>query len=263
MPLPLSIAIVCKNNEDTIGRTLESVRHLASEIVAVDSGSTDDTIPILQKAGATIIESDWLGHVATKQLALDHCTQDWVFCIDSDESLLSRLATHVERVVKTPVAHGYTVNRKVYYRNKPLNYAWQPEWRLRLIKRGEFKWGGLDPHDQLQPIAGRNPSIAQLQGSLRHDSIGDFATFLTKQAQHAETMARSMRREGRKGSVLRLALSPPGAFFKQLIVKQAWRDGWAGWVAASSTGIATAMKHATLLELTRAHKTHPDPERAY
>ena len=263
MPLPLSIAIVCKDNESTIGRTLESVRHIASEIVAVDSGSTDDTIPMLQAAGARVIESEWLGHVATKQLALEACTQDWILCIDSDESLLPRLSRHVERVVKTPVAHGYEINRKVYYRGKPLNHTWQPEWRLRLIKRAEFKWGGLDPHDQLQPLAGHSPTIARLQGSMRHDSIGDFATFLAKQAKHAETMARSMRREGKRGSVIKLATSPAGAFLKQILIKQAWRDGWAGWVAAASTGIATAMKHATLLELTRAHKTHPDPDRAY
>jgi hypothetical protein len=39
---------------------------------------------------------------------------------------------------------------------------------------------------------------------------------------------------------------------KQLVLKQAWRDGWAGWVAAISTGVSAAMKHAILFELDRA-----------
>jgi hypothetical protein len=39
---------------------------------------------------------------------------------------------------------------------------------------------------------------------------------------------------------------------KQVVLKQAWRDGWAGWVAAGSTAAAAYMKHAALLELSRA-----------
>ena len=46
--LPVSVAIVCKDNAATIGRTLESVRGWSSEIVAVDSGSTDGTLELLE-----------------------------------------------------------------------------------------------------------------------------------------------------------------------------------------------------------------------
>src|SRR5690606_18481587 len=81
--LPLSVAIVCRNNERTIGRTLESVRGMAAEIVAVDSGSTDGTIDLLEQAGARVIRSEWLGHVKTKQMALEACSQEWVLCLDS------------------------------------------------------------------------------------------------------------------------------------------------------------------------------------
>lgn len=248
--LPLSVSIVCKNNESTLARTLESVAPLASEIVAVDSGSSDGTIPLLERFGCRVIRSDWKGFVKTKQMALDECTQDWVLCVDSDESVLPNLRPEIERVVRTPVADGYEINRKVYFRGKPLNHVWQPEMRLRLVRRGSFVWGGLDPHDQLHPVSG-GKIVAQLLGDLRHDSIDDFASFLAKQASHAATMARSMQSQGRRGSVLKLATSPTGAFLKQLLIKQAWRDGWVGWACASSTGIATAMKHAILLDLTR------------
>lgn len=247
----LSISIVCKNNEPTIGRTLESVAPLAAEIVAVDSGSTDGTIGLLERHGARVIRSEWKGHVATKQMALEACTREWVLCVDSDESPEPELAREIERVVRTPVADGYYVNRKVFYRGRPLNHVWQPEWRLRLVRRGMFSWGGLDPHDKLQPAEGTSPTTADLLGDLRHDSIDDFASFLAKQAQHSATMARSMQREGKRGSVLKLATSPAGAFFKQLVVKGGWRDGWVGWAASASTGIATAMKHAILLDLSR------------
>src|SRR5690606_38535587 len=86
MPPRLSVAIVCRDNIGTIGRTVESVSGLADEIVAVDSGSTDGTIELLEAAGARVLHTDWKGHVATKQMALEACGREWILCLDSDES---------------------------------------------------------------------------------------------------------------------------------------------------------------------------------
>jgi len=252
--MSLSVAIVCKDNQTTIGRTLESVVGLAAEIVAVDSGSTDGTIGVLERHGARVIRSEWRGHVATKQMALDACTQDWALCLDSDESLQPELRSAIDAALarNEPRIHGYLVNRKVFYRDRPLNFAWQPEHRLRLVRRTAARWTGLDPHDRLEfTNPGQDPPL--LAGDLRHDSISTFADFLAKQAVHSRTMAASMQGQGQRGSVLRLLTSPAGAFLKQIVIKQAWRDGWPGWLAAASTAAAALMKHATLLELSRAN----------
>jgi len=256
MGLSLSVAIVCKNNEGTIARTLDSVRGLATEIVALDSGSTDGTIALLEAHGARVERVAWKGHVATKQAALEACSQEWILSLDSDESLESDLRGSIERALsrRSPSVPGFEVNRKVFYRDRPLNFAWQPEWRLRLVRHGAARWGGMDPHDKLALVTpGRTE---RLNGTLRHDSIGTFAEFFAKQAAHARTMAESMRREGRRGSVTKLLTSPPGALLKQLVLKQAWRDGWPGVLAAASTAAGSLIKHAMLIELTR---TNGDP----
>jgi glycosyltransferase involved in cell wall biosynthesis len=168
--LPLSVAIICKNSEATIRRTLVSVAGLAEEVVAVDSGSTDGTIAMLERCEppARIIRAEWKGYVATKQMALEACTREWVLCLDSDESLTAELRASIERVLGGHAAAGkeggdggeggegragYAVNRKVFYRGRPLNFAWQPEWRLRLVRRGGAVWTGLDPHDRLELVA--------------------------------------------------------------------------------------------------------------
>jgi len=253
--LTLSISIVCKNSEATIGRTLDSVVGLATEIVAVDSGSTDGTIGLLERHGASVIRSPWLGYVKTKQLALDACTGDWVLCLDSDESVEPDLREPIRAAAaRADGPDGYEVNRKVYYRGRPLNYAWQPEWRLRLIRRERARWAGLDPHDRLEMVASGPPrrgGLPRLAGTMRHDSISNFSEFLAKQAVHARTMAESLQREGRRGSRLALVGSPIGAFLKQMVLKRAFMDGVPGWLAAASTAAATMMKHAALLEMTR------------
>jgi len=251
-PLPLSIAIVCKNSAATIGRTLDSVRGLASEILAVDSGSTDATLDLLAAAGARVIHSPWLGHVRTKQLALDACTHPWILSLDSDESPQPDLVASIRHALPaaTPDLHGFSLNRAVWYRDRPLRFAWQPEWRLRLVRRGSARWGGLDPHDALALTTGRS---ARLPGTLRHDSFPTFRDHLAKQLAYAHLSAEGMLREGRRPSLLRLALSPTGAMLKQLVLKQAWRDGYPGWLAAGTTAAGALMKHIILLELHLEH----------
>jgi glycosyltransferase involved in cell wall biosynthesis len=247
-PLDLSIAIVCKDNQATIGPTLESVRGLASEIVAIDSGSTDQTIPMLEATGARVLRSPWLGHVKTKQLALESCARAWVLCIDSDESVEPELAASIRQALSTASeqALGFEINRRTYYKSRPLKYVWQPEWRLRLVRRGKAKWGGFDPHDKLELLSGQS---TRLPGILRHDSFPTFEEHLRKQWHHASTMARSLHSAGVRSSRLRLLTSPAGAFIKQLILKRGFLDGTPGWLAASSTASAALIKHAVMLEL--------------
>jgi len=257
MPLPLSVAIVCKNNASTIGRTLDSVNGLAAEIVAIDSGSTDDTIAMLERAGARVIRSAWLGHVRTKQMALEHCTQPWVLCLDSDESVEPELSREIERVIGADGAggpgadriDGYEVNRKIFYAGRFLNHTYQPEWRLRLVRKGAAAWGGLDPHDKLSLTSGEGAGrVGRLRGDLRHDSWTTIAEHLAKQVGHARVSAESLLREGRRTNGARLVVSTVGALFKQIVLRSAWRDGWRGLAAAGSAAAGTLMKHVILLE---------------
>lgn len=255
--LPLSIAIVCRNNEGTIARTLQSVAPFAAEIVALDSGSTDRTLSILDAFGARVERVQWQGHVKTKQLALEACTQPWVLCIDSDESVEPDLAASIRGAIQSSrrAADGYFVNRRVWYRGRFLTHVWQPEWRLRLVRRGHARWSGLDPHDKLDITAPPGDSrmlvAARLSGTLRHDSFAMFADHFRAQCAHSRTMASSLHAAGERGSYLRLLVSPTGAFVKQLLLKRGFLDGYAGWLAAASTAAGALMKHAMLIELSR------------
>ncbi len=274
--LDLSAAIVCRNNVDTIGRTLDSLTGrgeyagglVVDEIVAVDSGSTDGTIERIESVGGAaagesggrtsvrVVRSEWMGHVRTKQKALLECRHGWVLCIDSDEAVELDLAAAIRHALEpsagAPSAEAFTVNRKVFYRGRALHYAWQPERRVRLVKAGRAAWTGLDPHDVLEPAHGA--VVVGLSGTMRHDSVTTFAEFLAKQAVHARTMAASLHAAGKRSSYTKLAVSPVLAGLKQLVVKRAFMDGYAGWLAAASSAAGTLMKHAALIELSNAER---------
>ena len=254
--LPLSVAIICRDNESSLPRTLDSLLPLdPAEIVGVDSGSTDATRRVLEDRGARVVHQDWLGHVRQKQHALELCTQPWILSLDSDESLEPELSVAIREAVERddPSVGAYSLNRRVFYAGRFLNHAWQPEWRTRLVRHGQASWGGYDPHDKLdltdEARGGLGLRVDRLRGVLRHDSMETISAFLAKQASHAHIAARSYRAMGRRGSVAKLVVSPTGAFLKQVVVRQAWRDGWRGWVAASATAAGALMKHAALIEL--------------
>ncbi len=255
--MPLSVAIVCKNNESTIGRVLEAVRELvadraggAGEIVAVDSGSTDGTIGLLERHGARVVRAEWRGHIATKQMAMELCEKPWVLCLDSDEPPEPDLCRSImEAIEKDDSAMGgYRVNRKIWYRGRFLDHAWQPEWRLRLVRRGVARWGGDDPHDKLELI-GHEHRTGDLAGTLRHDSFETFAHQLQKQVALARISAQVLHRKGVRSGPMRAVVSGVGAVLKQAVVKGAWRDGSAGWLAALTTGAYHLTKHTVLYEL--------------
>lgn len=270
-PLPnLSVAIVCKDNIATIWRTIESVHDLASEIVAIDSGSTDGTIELLERRGVRVIKSDWLGHIKTKQKALEACTREWVLCLDSDESIDVHLVEAVRDIVngqlKGPTeTDGWEVLRVTFYKGQPLWHVWQPEWRLRLVRRGKAQWGGFDPHDQLRMIGGARANRLNLwrqlgkphQCFIRHDSFPTFSEHMRKQWSHATTMAKSLHAAGQRGSYARLLISPPGAFIKQTFLKRGFLDGYPGWLAGASAAVAALVKHATLIELDHTSDAAP------
>ena len=54
MSTALSILYLSLNEEDVFGQSLESVQSIADEIVVIDSGSSDSTVQIAERAGANV-----------------------------------------------------------------------------------------------------------------------------------------------------------------------------------------------------------------
>lgn len=253
-PLPLSVAVICRDNERTIGRTLNSVRDLARQIVVVDSGSTDGTLNLARSAGAEIVEQEWLGFGAQKNVAAKHCREPWILFLDSDESVEPNLAAAMREALKhdDPAIGGYEMNRAIVFAGRMLQHAWRPEWRLRLVRNGWAAWSDDRVHESLDFIdAHADARIERLRGDLRHDAIPSITAHLAKQLEYAELGATDYIAKGRTGRVSSLVTSPIGAWAKQILRRQAWRDGWRGWSAASISACATLMKHLVLLERTR------------
>ena len=245
-PLPLSIAVITLNEEANLSRSLASVRDLATEIVVIDSGSTDQTAVIARKFGAVFEVQPWQGHVIQKNRALRRCSQPWVFCLDADEVVSPELAAAIRQLFAKgdPSKDGFWVNRLNFYLGDWIRHVWYPEWRLRLVRKERAEWRGLDPHDRLE-VAG---PTGRLPGNLWHYSYRDLQDHLHRTIKYARISADSYARAGQSFHWYYLVFSPCIAFFRQLVIRQGWRDGWRGWMIAGATMIYVFAKYAFLLE---------------
>ncbi len=84
----LSLCLIVKNEEKFLVQCLQSMRGLASQIVVVDTGSTDRTVEIAREFGAEIHSFPWCDDfAAARNAALEHATGDWILALDADEEL--------------------------------------------------------------------------------------------------------------------------------------------------------------------------------
>ncbi len=246
-PLPLSVAIITLNEEANLERTLSSLGSLPAEIIVVDSGSTDRTVEIAQHFGARVLQRDWPGYVEQKNRALAASNQPWVLALDADEPLSPELANSIREAFADgdPNVAGFILNRRTWYLGDWLWHAWYPEWRLRLVRKELAQWKERQPpHDYLAV----NGPTRRLQGDLLHYSYQGIEDHFKRTIQYARIAAEARIRTGQRFRWHKLLLSPWLRFFKSLIVKQAWRDGWRGWVVAYSSMLTGILKSAFMLE---------------
>lgn len=84
----LSVCLITRNEEQFLDACLTSVKGLASQIVVVDTGSTDRTIEIARAHGAEVHAFPWNDDFsAARNAALYHARGDWVLILDADEEL--------------------------------------------------------------------------------------------------------------------------------------------------------------------------------
>ncbi len=93
-PLPstdkprLSVCLIVKNEERFIKQCLDSVKPIATQIVVVDTGSTDRTVAIAKENGAEVYYFEWNDNFSdARNAAHEHAIGDWVLILDADEEM--------------------------------------------------------------------------------------------------------------------------------------------------------------------------------
>lgn len=245
--MKLSVAIITFNEEDNIARTIAAVRDLADEIVVLDSFSADRTVEIARELGAKVFQQEFAGYIGQKNDCMAHCSGDWILSIDADEEVSPDLAASIRAVMEAAhPAAGYVLNRRTFYMGKLLKYAWQPDRKLRLVRRSANpRWTGSDPHEHLE-VDGKTEIC---RGDLIHYSYRDFDAHMAQTRKFARQIAESYHARGKKSGFAALLFKPCFILFKRLILQRGILDGVPGLMAGLSSAAYVYMKYAYLWEM--------------
>jgi glycosyltransferase involved in cell wall biosynthesis len=134
----VSLIVPCKNEEDNIGRCLNSVPWI-DETFVVDSQSTDRTVEMAEDLGAEVVQFYYRGGWPKKKnWALENLpfSHEWVLILDADECLPPEAEEEIREIVQNPkdTNAGYWINRRYFFMGRALRHAYFPNWNLRLLK---------------------------------------------------------------------------------------------------------------------------------
>lgn len=87
--ISISLCMIVKNEEDVIGRCLDSVKDIVDEINIVDTGSTDSTKQVVAQYTDRIFDFTWIHHfAAARNFSFQQATKEYILWLDADDVFL-------------------------------------------------------------------------------------------------------------------------------------------------------------------------------
>ena len=140
----LTVVIITYNEEENVGRCIDSVHDIADEIIVLDSFSTDGTKKIAEAKGAKVTERKFTNYIDQKNFVLTLSTNDYVLNLDADEFLSEELKKSIsaEKLADFP-SDAYSMNRLNFYCGEAIKTCgWYPDTKIRLWNKEKGKWEG-------------------------------------------------------------------------------------------------------------------------
>lgn len=231
--LPLSIAILARNEQKNLPRALESIKDWGVEIVVIDADSTDDTASIAKRYTDKVFHRKNESQLnINKMEAFRHCTREWIFYLDADEEIPDTLKQTVERAIQSDEYDGYWVPRKNIVFGKWLRWGGNyPDEGLRLFRRKKGYFECKHVHEHLIV----NGKVGRLTVPFHHYTYESIEQWLYKMNFYTDLEAKLIREKGKNPWVY-IVIRPPYKFIRNYFFKLGILDGWTGFVYALLNG---------------------------
>ena len=188
--MKIRVIILTYNEEKHIARCIASVKSIATEIIVVDSYSTDSTVNIALGCSARVIQNKWVNHSAQFNWALTQLNSDtdWVLRIDADEKLSPKLALEIK--LRIPLiggdVYGIFLNRRIVFHGRLLKYGGLfPVKVLRLFRYGQ----GVCESRLMDEHIIVNGSTLNFTGEIIDDNLKPFSWWIDKHNNYASLEA--------------------------------------------------------------------------
>jgi glycosyltransferase involved in cell wall biosynthesis len=186
-----SAVILTLNEERALPDCLSSLGR-CDDVVVLDSGSTDRTVPIAEAAGARVFRrpfDDFAGqrNFAQRQVPFRN---PWVFHLDADERMTPELDAECREAAERPDIDGFRAAPKMIFEGRWIRHCTDfPAYQARFVRAPAFEFIQVGHGQREAP----NMRMANLGGSYLHDlSIYGEDAWLAKHRRYAEAEARTL-----------------------------------------------------------------------
>ena len=265
--IPLSVAIITKNEEENLRDCLQSVA-FAAQIVVVDSASSDATPAIAAEFGCDFYTESWHGFGPQKQIAIDRCSRPWVLVLDADERIPPETAEVIRKITAGELAaaagavktsgspadasasvNGFSFPRKNFFAGRWIRHAgWWPDRVVRLFRRQAGRMTQAAVHEAVE-VDGR---IIELDVPIEHYTESSLGRILQKIDKYSTLGAQEAFAAGKRSSPAAALFRAFLTFVQGYILRLGFMDGRQGLTLAVTDAVNKFFKYAKLSELEEA-----------
>jgi glycosyltransferase involved in cell wall biosynthesis len=254
----LTVLIPCKNEVKNIRPCIESVRHIADEILVADSGSTDGTLEVVRSLGnCRIIEREYIHSGNFKNWAIPQAAHQWILIVDADERVTPELAAEIHATLQRPASDGYRIWRRNFIFGREIKHCgWNNDHVLRLFLRDQGRYCDRSVHADVIIPSGK---VGRLKGKFLHYTYWSMEQYFEKFDRYTRHAAGDMFKRGKTVSAFNLFFRAPLRFFNRYIIRGGFLDGTPGLILCILTSFYSFTKYAKLWVMHEG-LAQPDPE---
>ncbi len=242
--------ILTYNEAPNIERTLQNLAW-ASQLLVVDSYSTDDTLAILkQYAQVEVIQRKFDTFAGQCNFGLDQIKTEWVLSLDADYVCTKELIEEIAALPCDSEYNGYFVRFKYCVFGKPLSGTLYPPRQV-LYRREKAKYWD-DGHGHRVHVAGQSRMLSEY---IYHDDRKPLTRWLKSQDSYmmieAKKLIETPAAESNLADRIRKMklFAPFVVLLYCLVIKKGIFDGWPGWYYALQRMLAEMILSVRLIEL--------------
>jgi glycosyltransferase involved in cell wall biosynthesis len=243
----VSAVIVTKDEEENIQDAIESVKDF-SEIIVIDSYSSDRTVEICKKYTEKVFQEEWQGYAKQKQKGIERATMPWVLILDADERITPELKSEIAKVLDDKSHNGFYIPRKNFFLGRWIRHGgWWPDYTLRLFRKDMAFIEEREVHEKVVV----NGNTKYLKNPMEHHTSRTLSDFLKKLEDYSTLSAKEMGRKGRRPGILTITFRPFLTFSKMFFLRLAFLDGRYGLILSLLYSYYTFLKYVKAWEKER------------
>ena len=190
--LPVSVCIPVRNEEENLRSCLESLASF-SEVVVVDSRSSDATVSIAEQLSARVLQFDWNGRPPKKRnwvLRSYHFKNPWILFLDADERITPAFVSELRSVLPNTPHDGFWISFDNHFMGSRLRYG-DIFRKLSLFRVGageyeifpEILWTDLDMEVHEHPIL--RGTVGKIGAKLEHHDQKKLKSYLQRHEKYS------------------------------------------------------------------------------